>query len=86
MRSTNRRKKQVSDLVRESLRKYIAVQRFWKLRNTVLRFAEAKGILEHRQERMMVVFSSSRLVFFLTLFSRYVINRFSKRYGQKWCG
>ena len=38
-------KKPVSDLVRESLRKYIAVQRFRKLRNTVLPFAEAQGIL-----------------------------------------
>jgi predicted transcriptional regulator len=38
-------KKPVSNLVRESLRKYIAVQRFRKLRNTVLPFAEAQGIL-----------------------------------------
>jgi predicted transcriptional regulator len=37
--------KPVSDLVRESLRKYIAVQRFRKLRNMVLPFAEAQGIL-----------------------------------------
>ena len=35
----------LSDLVRESLRKYIAVQRFRKLRNMVLPFAEAQGIL-----------------------------------------
>jgi hypothetical protein len=38
-------KKPVSDLVRESLRKYLAIQRFRKLRNTVLPFAEAQGIL-----------------------------------------
>lgn len=38
-------KKPVSDLVRDSLRKYIAVRRFRKLRNTVLPFAEAQGIL-----------------------------------------
>ena len=38
-------KKPVSDLVRESLQKYLAIQRFRKLRNTVLPFAEAQGIL-----------------------------------------
>jgi len=37
--------KSVSDLVREALRKYIAIQRFRKLRNMVLPFAEALGIL-----------------------------------------
>ena len=37
--------KPVSDLVRESLRKYIAIYRFRKLRNMVLPFAEAQGIL-----------------------------------------
>jgi len=37
--------KPVSDLVRESLRKYIAVYRFRKLRDMVLPFAEAQGIL-----------------------------------------
>jgi predicted transcriptional regulator len=35
----------VSDLVRDSLRKYIAIYRFRKLRNRVLPFAEAQGIL-----------------------------------------
>ena len=35
----------VSDLVRESLKKYIAVYRFRKLRETVLPFAESQGIL-----------------------------------------
>ncbi|MCK4765970.1 MAG: ribbon-helix-helix protein, CopG family [Candidatus Aminicenantes bacterium] len=38
-------KKPLSDLVRESLRKYITIQRFRKLRNMVLPFAEAQGIL-----------------------------------------
>jgi predicted transcriptional regulator len=37
--------KPVSDLVRDSLRKYIAIRRFRKLRNMVLPFAEAQGIL-----------------------------------------
>lgn len=35
----------VSDLVRDSLRRYIAIQRFRQLRNMVLPFAEAQGIL-----------------------------------------
>lgn len=37
--------KPVSDLVRDSLKKYIAIRRFRKLRNMVLPFAEAQGIL-----------------------------------------
>jgi predicted transcriptional regulator len=37
--------KPVSDLVRESLRRYIAIHRFRKLRNMVLPFSEAQGIL-----------------------------------------
>jgi len=37
--------KPISDLVRESLRRYIAIYRFRKLRNMVLPFAEAQGIL-----------------------------------------
>ncbi len=37
--------KPLSDLVRESLQKYIAVYRFRQLRNMVLPFAEARGIL-----------------------------------------
>lgn len=37
--------KPLSDLVRESLQKYIAVYRFQQLRNMVLPFAEAQGIL-----------------------------------------
>jgi predicted transcriptional regulator len=35
----------VSDLVRESLTKYVLLYRFRKLRNMVLPFAEAQGIL-----------------------------------------
>jgi len=37
--------KPLSDLVRESLKKYISIYRFRKLRNRVLPFAEAQGIL-----------------------------------------
>lgn len=38
-------KKPVSDIVRESIKNYLAVYRFRKLRNAVLPFAEAQGIL-----------------------------------------
>jgi predicted transcriptional regulator len=37
--------KPVSDLVRESIRRYVAIYNFRKLRNTILPFAEAQGIL-----------------------------------------
>ena len=37
--------KPVSDLVRESLKRYIAIYRFHKLRDMVLPFAESQGIL-----------------------------------------
>ncbi len=37
--------KPVSDVVRESIRKYVSVYRFRKLRNQVLPFAEAQGLL-----------------------------------------
>jgi predicted transcriptional regulator len=37
--------KPVSDLVRESLKRYILIYRFRKLRETVLPFAEAQGFL-----------------------------------------
>ena len=37
--------KPISDLVRGSLQRYIAIYRFRKLRNMVLPFAEAQGIL-----------------------------------------
>lgn len=37
--------KPISDLVRESLRRYIAIYRFRKLRQKTLPFAEAQGLL-----------------------------------------
>ena len=37
--------KPVSDLVRESLKRYIAIHKFRRLRNKVLPFAESQGIL-----------------------------------------
>ncbi len=37
--------KPISDLVRDSLNNFIRVNRFRKLRNTILPFAEAQGIL-----------------------------------------
>jgi len=37
--------KPVSDLVRESLRRYVAVEKFRSIRKTVLPFAEAQGFL-----------------------------------------
>jgi len=37
--------KPVSDLVRDSLRKYISVHKFRQLRNMTLPFAESSGIL-----------------------------------------
>ena len=37
--------KPVSNIVRESIRKYVSVYRFRKLRNKVLPFAEAQGLL-----------------------------------------
>jgi predicted transcriptional regulator len=37
--------KPVSDIVRESLKRYLSIYRFRKLRNMVLPFAEAQGIL-----------------------------------------
>ncbi len=38
-------KKPVSDLVRESIRRYVAVERFRLLRKKALPFAEAQGYL-----------------------------------------
>ena len=35
----------VSDIVRESIRKYISIHRFRRLRNIVLPFAESQGLL-----------------------------------------
>jgi predicted transcriptional regulator len=37
--------KPVSDLVRESVRRYVAVERFRQLRKKTLPFAEAQGLL-----------------------------------------
>ncbi len=37
--------KPVSDIVRESLKRYLAISRFRRLKNRVLPFAEAQGIL-----------------------------------------
>jgi predicted transcriptional regulator len=37
--------KAVSDIVRESLRRYIAVERFRSVRKKILPFAEAQGLL-----------------------------------------
>lgn len=37
--------KPISDLVRESIQRYVSIYNFRKLRNTVLPFAEAQGIL-----------------------------------------
>ena len=37
--------KPVSDLVRESVRRYVVIERFRKLRKKALPFAEAQGIL-----------------------------------------
>lgn len=38
-------KKAVSDIVRESLRRYIAIEKFRSVRKKVLPFAEAQGLL-----------------------------------------
>ena len=35
----------MSDLVRESLKKYVSIYKFYHLRNKVLPYAEARGIL-----------------------------------------
>lgn len=37
--------KAVSDIVRESLRRYLAVERFRSVRRKILPFAEAQGLL-----------------------------------------
>ena len=37
--------KPISDLVRESIRRYVAVERFRQLRRKTLPFAEAQGLL-----------------------------------------
>lgn len=38
-------RKPVSDLVRESIRRYVAIERFRALRKKVLPFAEAQGFI-----------------------------------------
>ena len=45
MKISREQSKPVSDLVRESIRRYIAVERFRALRRKVLPFAEAQGFL-----------------------------------------
>ena len=42
---SRREHKPLSDVVRESLRRYVAVERFRQLRRQVLPFAEAEGVL-----------------------------------------
>ena len=42
---SNAEAKPISDLVRESIQKYVAIYNFRRLRNTILPFAEAQGIL-----------------------------------------
>ena len=42
---SRRRSIPVSDLVRESLRRYVVIERFRALRNRTLPFAEAQGLL-----------------------------------------
>jgi predicted transcriptional regulator len=44
-RISRQQKKPVSDVVRESLRRYVAVERFRAVRKKVLPFAEAQGFL-----------------------------------------
>ena len=42
---SSRQKVPVSDLVRESIRRYVAIERFRALRKRTLPFAEAQGLL-----------------------------------------
>ena len=42
---SSRQNTPVSDLVRESIRRYVAIERFRALRKRTLPFAEAQGIL-----------------------------------------
>jgi predicted transcriptional regulator len=44
-RLSRQKKQPLSDLVRDSLRRYVAVERFQSLRTKTLPFAEAQGIL-----------------------------------------
>jgi predicted transcriptional regulator len=42
---SRRENKAVSDMVRESLRRYVAVEKFRAVRKKILPFAEAQGLL-----------------------------------------
>ena len=44
-RLSQERNKPISDIVRESIRRYVAVERFRSLRRKALPFAEAQGFL-----------------------------------------
>lgn len=44
-RLSREQSKPISDIVRESIRRYVAVERFRALRRKVLPFAEAQGFL-----------------------------------------
>jgi len=44
-RLSREQSKPISDIVRESIRRYVAVERFRSLRRKVLPFAEAQGFL-----------------------------------------
>jgi len=44
-RISREQNKSVSDVVRESVRRYVAIERFRALRKKVLPFAEAQGLL-----------------------------------------
>ena len=44
-RLSQERSKPISDIVRESIRRYVAVERFRSLRRKALPFAEAQGFL-----------------------------------------
>jgi predicted transcriptional regulator len=45
VRISKERHKPVSDLVRDSIRRYVAIERFRALRRKVLPFAEAQGLV-----------------------------------------
>jgi predicted transcriptional regulator len=46
--------KPVSDIVRDSLKRYLAIYRFRRLRNMTLPFAEAQGILSDEDVFSMI--------------------------------
>ncbi|GAB6269791.1 hypothetical protein DS62_12335 [Smithella sp. SC_K08D17] len=46
--------KPLSDIVRDSLKRYLAIHRFRQLRNTTLPFAEAQGILDDEDVFRMI--------------------------------